>query len=386
MSLEGTAEWAHVGLCKLSMTDAPALQQVDRTCVLLGSRKLSYFSGCDYFRLSSHPDVLRALREGTNRFGLNVAASRLTTGNHKLYLDLEKRLAEFFQTERAVLLSSGYAANIAVAQALSGTFSHVLLDERAHASLVDASEIFSCPIVRFRHRDPKQLADILQVIGKTAKPIILTDGMFAHDGSVAPVGAYLGLLPKDGVIVVDDAHAAGVLGANGRGTLEYLEISEQSRIIRTMTLSKAFGVYGGAILGSSTLQKRVLEKSRFYVGNTPMPLPLAAAALQALHILKTDRQLAARLSENVRYVKEELRQIRYPVEPTPSPIIPLLPETQREIGRLKRLFLAQRVFPPWIKYPGGPPLGYFRLALSSEHTKKQLDDFLRIGRGWWLER
>jgi len=116
----------------IGLTDglAEPLQQVDRTCVLLRGRKLSYFAGCDYFRLSSHSDVLRALREGVDRFGLNVSASRKTTGNHALYGKLEAKLAEFFSVEAAVLISNGYMTNLAVAQALAGEFTHALIDER----------------------------------------------------------------------------------------------------------------------------------------------------------------------------------------------------------------------------------------------------------------
>src|SRR6267142_1457254 len=121
------------------MTEAIPLQQIDRTFVRLGRRKLSYFSGCDYFRLASHPKVQEALQSGLKQFGLNVAASRLTTGNHVLYGRLEKELATFFKAETALLVSAGYLANLVVAQALSGNFSHVLIDDAAHPSLVDAA-------------------------------------------------------------------------------------------------------------------------------------------------------------------------------------------------------------------------------------------------------
>jgi 7-keto-8-aminopelargonate synthetase-like enzyme len=358
------------------ITEPPSLQQIDRTYVLFGQKKLSYFSGCDYFRLSSHHAVLRALREGAEKFGLNVAASRSTTGNHKLYAEIEQGLGEFFGAESALLLSSGYSANLAAAQAMAGDFSHVLIDERAHASLSDAAGILGCPIVQFRHRDPENVAGILRVIGSLAKPIIFTDGMFSHDGSVAPLDSYHKLLPRNGRILVDDAHAAGVLGNSGQGTAEYLGLPRR-RIIQTVTLSKAFGVYGGAVLGPKSLRGRILEKSRLFVGNTPMPLPLVCAALKSLRILKTTGALRAHLADNVRYVKEELRKMQYPVEATPSPIVSLFPQDCREIELWKRLLLARGIYPPLIYYPGGPTTGYFRFAISSEHSREQLADLVR---------
>jgi 7-keto-8-aminopelargonate synthetase-like enzyme len=367
------------------MTEPPALQQVDRTYVLFRQKKLSYFSGCDYFRLSSHQAVLDAVRDGAKKFGLNVAASRSTTGNHKLYVEIERSLGDYFGAESAVLLSSGYTANLAVAQAMAGDFSHVLIDERAHSSLSDAAGILGGPMVKFRHRDPENVASILRVIGNLARPIIFTDGMFSHDGSVAPLDSYHKLLPNDGRILVDDAHAAGVLGKAGQGTAEYLGIPRR-RIIQTITLSKAFGVYGGAVLGPKALRRKILEKSRLFVGNTPMPLPLVNAALKSLRILKTPGALRARLAKNVQSVKKELREMDYPVEMTPSPIVSLFPRDRREIKRWQRLLLAQGIYPPLIYYPGGPATGYFRFAISSEHSHEQLADLVRVLRSCVQDR
>src|SRR5947207_10563082 len=190
----------------------PPLQLVDRTHVFYQNRKLSYFGGCDYFRLSSHPAVLAALQAGLKKYGLTVAASRKTTGNHLLYEHLERRLAAFFAVPDAVLVSNGYATNIVVAQALAGRYSHVLIDEKAHASLVDAADFFDCPTIRFGYRDVEAVARVVQRVGGQSRPVLLTDGMFSHDGELAPIKDYLRLLPRDGGILLDDAHGAGVLG------------------------------------------------------------------------------------------------------------------------------------------------------------------------------
>src|SRR5882762_9674946 len=191
------------------MTEPEPLQQFDRTYVRFRKRKLSYFSGCDYFRLASHPDVIATLKEGLQKYGLNVAASRLTTGNHVLYQQLEERLAAFFGAESALLVSGGYVTNLIVAQALAGSFSHAIVDEKAHPSLWDGARMLDCPIVKLRHRDARDLEQLVRRCGPGARLMLMTDGMFAHDGSAAPLARYLEILPKDALIVVDDAHGAG---------------------------------------------------------------------------------------------------------------------------------------------------------------------------------
>src|ERR1051325_159488 len=263
------------------MTEPEPVQQVERTYVRYRGRKLSYFSGCDYFRLASHPEVITALEEGVAKYGLNVAASRLTTGNHILYQELEKYLADFFGAEDALLVSGGYVTNLIVAQALMGTFSHAIVDEKAHPSLWDAARLLDCPVLKLRHRNVEDLRQVVRRCGPCAKLMLLTDGMFAHDGSVAPLANYLATLPKDALILVDDAHGAGVIGKTGRGSIEH-EAASPKRIIQTTTLSKAFGTYGGAILGTSSLRKRIIEHSKIFLGSTPLPLPLANAAIKSV--------------------------------------------------------------------------------------------------------
>src|SRR5262245_17824215 len=140
-----------------TMKESPPLQQIDRTYVRFKNRKLSYFSGCDYFRMASHPKVLKAIEAGLKKFGLNVAASRMTTGNNPIYAELEMALAKFFGAQDAVLTSTGYVTNSIVAQALAGEFSHVLLDAEAHPAVADAAQFFNAPIVKFKSRDAEDL-------------------------------------------------------------------------------------------------------------------------------------------------------------------------------------------------------------------------------------
>ena len=359
------------------MIEPEPLQQVDRTFVRFRGRKLSYFSGCDYFRLASHPKVVKALKMGVSRYGLSVSASRLTTGNHVLYRRLEQDLAKFFGAPSALLLGSGYLANLAVAQALSGQFSHALLDEQAHPSLSDAVRFLDCPVLRFKHRAAAELQLAVARCGPEAKLIVLTDGMFSRDGSAAPLREYLDVLPEDAQLLVDDAHGGGVLGKTGKGTLEH-EGVRRERVIQTVTLSKAFGAFGGAILCTKALRECIASRSELFAGSTPLPLPLASAALQACSLLRSSRKFQERLRHNSWLAKEQLRAAGLPLPQTPGPIIALKSQGQTVGARLRRALLAGGIYPSLIRYPGGPADGYFRFVISSEHSKAQIERLTKV--------
>jgi 7-keto-8-aminopelargonate synthetase-like enzyme len=350
---------------------ADTLQQVDRVFVRWRGRRLVYFAGCDYYRLASHPRVLAAVRRGLRDFGLNVASSRKTTGNHALYEQLERELARFFRAERAVLVDNGYMTNLAVAQAFRGEFSHVLMDARSHTSVADAAVLLGAQVVTFAHRDVTDFRRQLRGLGRGARPFVFTDGMFSHDGSVAPLADYLDELPARAALLVDDAHGAGVLGRAGQGTPSHCGVRD-ARVIQTVTLSKAFGAFGGAILGRREVAEAILTRSRCFTGATPVPLPLAAGAMESLRVFRANPRLQTRLHANAAWLKARLRAGGMALPDAPGPIVPVIPQSSAKATRLKRRLLAAGIHPPLIRYPGGPEGGYFRLVISSEHTRAQL--------------
>lgn len=347
------------------------LQQVDRTYVVHKGKKLIYFAGCDYFRLASHPKVLRAVESGLSKYGLNVSASRRTTGNHVLYGKLEAALVKFFGVKHVILTPNGYVTNLAVSQALANEFEHAFIDEKAHACLVDAARLLNCPVSVFSHRAPGSLLRKWRDAGNPRHCLVMTDGVFAHDGSLAPLKDYLELLSKETMLLVDDAHAAGVFGENGRGSVEHWRIPRK-RVIQTATLSKAFGVYGGVILAPLAWHKKVEVQSRLLVGSTPLPLPLVNGGLAAVKELQRDEGLRKRLLANIKWVRKELKAARIPLPENPSPIVPIVPKSPAAAEALKKGLLKAGIYPSYIQYPGGPENGYFRFALSSEHTADQL--------------
>jgi glycine C-acetyltransferase/8-amino-7-oxononanoate synthase len=205
--------------------------------------------------------------------------------------------------------------------------------------------------------------------------------MFAHDGSTAPLRKYLAMLPKAGRMLVDDAHGAGVLGQTGRGTLE-LEGVGRRQIIQCATLSKAFGSYGGVVLGPRDLREKILSSSRVFVGTTPLPPPMAGAGLAALKILRAGHALRKKLFANLKGTRDGLRAAGWAIAETPGPIIRLLPLEAPQVAALKSKLLAAGIYPPFLKYPGGSAKGIFRFVISSGHQRRQLERLVSVLTGW----
>jgi 8-amino-7-oxononanoate synthase len=359
------------------MIEPEPLEFVGENELRFRGRTLVHFSGCDYFRLARNPKVAAAAISSLKKNGLNVAASRMTTGHRKIYTQLEDALAKFFGAESATLLPDGYFAPIATAQALAGEFTHAFVDEFAHGALVDAARMLNCPVKKFRHRGVANLKKVFSKCGKNLRPIILTDGMFAHDGSVAPLREYLKILPRAGMILVDDAHGAGVLGAHGQGSLEFENVGRK-QIIQCATLSKAFGVYGGVILAARELRGKILSRSRAFIGTTPLPPPLAGAALRSLKILSGQPGLRRKLFQNLFYARTNLRAAGWEISKTPGPIIRLPAMNEKRVEKLKAKLLAARIYPPFLKYSGASADGIFRFVISSGHARAQLDDLISV--------
>ncbi len=359
------------------MTEAEPLQFIGANAVRWRSRTLTYFSGCDYFRLARDARLAAAAHKALAQHGLNVAASRRTTGNHKIYTQLEAELAKFFGAETALVLPDGYLAPLAAAQALAEEYTQALIDEYARGALVDAARMLGCPVKRFRHRDAADLQKHLARSKRGARTMVLTDGMFSHDGSVAPLGDYLKVLPANGIMLVDDAHGAGVLGATGKGSLEYAGVGRK-QIIQCATMSKAFGVYGGVVLTSRGLRAKILAGGRSFIGTTPLPPPLAGAALAALKILRSEPARRKRLLRNTALVRTKLLTAGWEITETPGPIIRLPAMSGREEGELKGRLLAAEIYPPFLKYPGASAQGVFRFVIASEHSPAQLSQLIAV--------
>ncbi len=361
---------------KKSTTTFSPLESAGPNEVWLHGRKFTHFSGCDYFRLTHNPRLTAAAKKELAATGLNVAASRLTTGDRAVYHRLEAELAKFFHCESAIVLSDGYRSPLALAQAFAGDFTHAFIDELAHGASLDAAQMLGCSVKKFPHRNPSALKKFLVRGGKNFRPVILTDGMFSADGSVAPLHAYLKMLPRSGMIFVDDAHGVGLLGANGRGSLEVENISD-GRVIQCGTLSKAFGAFGGFIVGSRAVREKIMARSRSYAGATPLPPPLAGAALASLKILFGNKSRRKKAAVNTIWLRARLRAVGWEVTDTPGPIVRLPILDSAEESCLKKMLLAAGIYPPFLKY-GPAKHGTFRFVISSEHRRAHLQKLVTV--------
>ena len=343
-------------------------------------RRLAYFAGCDYLRLSWHPE-LRAALSGGERSAVSAGASRATTGNLPVYVALERELARFFGVGGAVLTSTGYAAPLVAVQGLAREHTHVLLDEQAHACLNDAALLSGLPVARFPHLDVVGLKAAIQRSGRRARVLVLTDGVWSATGEVTPLGDYLEVIPAGSRLFVDDAHGAGVLGRRGRGTAEWAGLPPEA-VVTTMTLSKAFGCFGGAVLASEATAAVIRANSRLYVGNTGIPPSLARAGLVALALMRREGgERRARMRGNAARIREVLPNsggfgAASGIEETP--LVVCAPRGEAEVQRLVRRLRRSGIHPPLIRYPNGPTERFFRFAITSEHEPEMLERLVGV--------
>ncbi len=350
----------------------PQLEFIGDTEVLAEGKLWTFFGGNDYHRFSRNPEVAGALIDAVHRYGINSGGSRITTANHTLYLELEAVLADYLGTEDAVICSAGYLSSTMLVQSIADEFDLLLIDEIAHGSLVDAALQSGKPVVRYAHRDAGDLERSLRV-NPSDRPLVLTDGVFASSGGIAPLAAISKLItPRDGRIVIDDAHGVGVIGATGKGSWEDQGI-DRNLIYQTGTLSKGLGGFGGFFAGSRSDTAPVRAKSRAFMGSTPVPLPVAAASIRSIQILKAEPDRLARIQKLSATVKPALRKLGFKVSDGAAPICSV---THFDSGRnayLADCLCSQEIYPSFIDYPGSPPGGHFRFTLSSAHTAEQID-------------
>jgi 8-amino-7-oxononanoate synthase len=350
--------------------------------VIIGGRRCLYFGGTSYFGLHSHPEVIAAGVSAFRRFGTHSATTRAGYGNNPVLLQVEERLKEYFHTPAAAYFGSGYLSSLVLTQALSSDVDILFVDEAAHFCVNDAALTVQKPIFPFRHRDPDDLRKKLNKrLKPRQRPLLLSDGVFPTFGLIAPLPEYLKVLePYGGLIVLDDAHGAGVLGRKGRGTYEHFGLTSRQGPVAG-TLSKAFGGHGGFVTGPAELVSRIRSGIGAYIGSTPTPTPIAAASAKGIEILKTHPEMREKLRQNVRKLKEGLRKLGITTEETPVPIAAWSSGSETGMKRIQRELLRRNIAVAYLKYVGAPPAGVLRLTIFSTHTDAQIRRLLdELGR------
>ncbi|TWT90392.1 8-amino-7-oxononanoate synthase 2 [Pseudobythopirellula maris] len=348
-----------------------------------------YFCGTGYLGLQNDPRLLEAACEATRQFGLGTATSRSGYGTSSPVAEVERLAANYWGCESAFYFASGYMGNHVVLSALAESVDAVFLDAYAHYSIVDACRSFDLPVETFNHRDPQSLSEALSAsLLPRQRPLVMSDGVFASSGALAPANDYLAVLAayEGAALCLDDCHAFGVLGASGRGSFEHhgvdLDRINQTpdhdpatgvRLFAVGTLSKAFGAYGGIVCGSRVFIDLARRSSHYYSGASAPPTPVAAAAAAALQLIAENPERIARVQQNARRLKQGLKSLGLTTDDAPTPIAGLEIGNEQNMRRIQQAMAADGVLIAYSpEYSGIGPEGALRISVFATHSGEDL--------------
>lgn len=352
------------------------LRTVESACgpiIAYDGRTVVQFASNDYLGLANHPQVKEAAQAALKEFGMGAGASRLISGTLMPHQELEQALASFKGTEAALIFGSGYAANLGLIPALAGPDGLILADRLSHASLIDGCRVSRARFRVFQHNDPEHVRALLRRRRSSQPVLIVTEGVFSMDGDLAPLPELVALACEyEATLFVDDAHGTGVMGAQGRGTIEHYGIDPTS-ILQMGTFSKALGSSGGYTVGSRAYVEYLINTCRSFIYTTaPAPM-VAAAARAALCIVIEEPDRRARLWRNREMLYHGLQRMGFRLTKTASPILPILLDEAHVAVTLSRQLLDCGIYIPAIRPPTVPKgTSRLRLTVSSEHTVEQI--------------
>ena len=350
--------------------------------IRLNNKKYSYFAGNNYLGLANHPALKKEAISSIEKYGINFSASRGTTGTSELHLELEKLLSEFKNKSGSVVFASGYLGNKILLHTLRDQYSAVFIDKSAHPSIPDGIPSDISNVYFYDHCNTEHLVTLLKKYNKQ-RPLIITDGVFALTGEIAPLDKIYPVAKKYGaILIVDDAHSTGILGKNGRGTPEHFQLDGAEYIYQSETMSKALGAYGGFISATKEIIKKIREKSSVYIGSTSLPPPIVSAGCSSIKILKQHPELRSRLFENASYIRKEIKKINFLTTPDNIPIIPVFFNSLENAMRLSEYLKENNIIVPYIKYPVKMDKFLVRLTVSAIHTKDQIENLLELLKKW----
>ena len=358
-------------------------------CVIDG-RSVITLSSNNYLGLNTHPRLREAAVRATQEYGAGSGAVRTIAGTMTLHEQLEARLAEFKHVEAVLTFQSGFTCNTGVIPILAAEGGLIVSDELNHASIIDGIRLTKAERRVFPHADVDALRSLLAEAraapgGADRTIVVLTDGVFSMDGDIAPLPAIVDAAEEaEAIVYVDDAHSSGVLGRNGRGSVDHFDLHGRVHV-QVGTLSKAIGVLGGYVAGSRALREVLEHRARPFLFSTSHPPAVAAACLAAIDVLESEPELIERLWQNTRFFKSGLERLGFDIGRSQTPITPVIIGSGAAAMKFSDALFDEGVFAMGIGYPTVPePKSRVRTIVTAEHTRDELDEclaaFEKVGR------
>ncbi|MFH1854619.1 MAG: 8-amino-7-oxononanoate synthase [Candidatus Omnitrophota bacterium] len=351
--------------------------------VKIDGREVILFSSNNYLGLANHPEVIKAQIDAVKEFGAGSCASRLISGNMSLHEELEREIADFKNTERSIVFPTGYMTNVGAISSLVREDDLVICDKLNHASIFDGVRLSRARLRVYPHKNLRKLEEILKKETAYKKKLIITDGVFSMDGDIAPIPDLARIAKKfSAMLMIDDAHAAGVLGETGRGTCEHFGIKEGVDI-QMGTLSKAFGSLGGYIAGSRSLVEYIRNRARSFIYTTGLPPAIVSGCIKAIEIAIKDKDLRKRLWQNAERFKTGLKGLGFDTMGSETQIVPVLTGDVSSTMRTAERLFDMGIFAPGVR-PPTVPKNKCRIRVSimathkDTHIDKAIDAFRRL--------
>src|SRR3954451_9732283 len=348
-------------------------------CTFDGKRVINLASN-NYLGLTTHPKLREAALEATRRYGVGSGAVRTIAGTMKIHMELEEKIARFKNVEACVVFQSGFAANAGTVSAVLGKDDFIISDALNHASIIDGARLSKAKILVFRHKDmahaEEQLASVKDQRGRK---LLITDGVFSMDGDIGPLPALCNLAEKYGAIMmVDDAHASGVLGRNGRGTIDHFHV--HGRVdVQVGTLSKAIGAIGGYVCGSRALIDFLYHRARPFLFSTSHPPSVTATCIAAFDVLEQEPQLIEQLWKNTRFFKKELGNLGFNIggvntPASETPITPIIVGDGKLTMEFSRELFKEGVMAAGTAFPTvAEGKARIRTIMTATHTQDEME-------------
>ncbi len=345
--------------------------------ITIDGKQLLSFCSNDYLGLANHPDVIAAFHRGLDQYGAGSGAAHLVTGHSRAHHALEEALADFTGRPRALLFSTGYMANLGVMSALLGRGDHVFEDRLNHASLLDGARLSEAKLRRYAHNDMGQLAAALSSAAK-GESLVATDGVFSMDGDIAPLATLSETAARHAAwLMVDDAHGLGVLGRNGRGSVDAAGLDGRAVPVMVGTLGKAFGTFGAFVAGSEALIETLIQSARTWIYTTALPPAVAVATTAALAHVREDDWRREQLTQLVARFRQGAAQLGLQLAQSATPIQPLVVGSAADAVSLSEALRERGILVTAIRPPTVPEgTARLRVTFSAAHTEAQVDRLL----------